>query len=167
MTLGRRCQWLPGKSPAVEGDALVPEPPPPSRPPLSTRFCSILRILSEPNDLHTALPSTKVMPALTIEAGAAPLGGGWSARETPRRATPPPPRETQESQRGCGRARCLHSRRPTPSPAGFCTGACSLRALAEKRGEAGRLAGADSSAGWSDWHLWAQWDHGYSKLYFD
>lgn len=36
LTLRRRCQRLPGKSPAIEGDALVPEPPPPSRPPLSS-----------------------------------------------------------------------------------------------------------------------------------
>lgn len=36
-------------------------------------------------------------------------------RETPRRA-PPPPRETEGSQGGCRRARCLHSLRPTPFP---------------------------------------------------
>ncbi|XP_074196744.1 transmembrane protein 60 isoform X1 [Rhinolophus sinicus] len=36
LTPGRRCQRLPGKSPAVEGDALVSVPPPPSRPPLSS-----------------------------------------------------------------------------------------------------------------------------------
>lgn len=80
LTPARRCQRLPGKSPAAEGDALARSPHlhPARRFPLSS--CSIPRILSEPNDLHTARPSTEVMPALTVGAGAAPLGGGWGAR---------------------------------------------------------------------------------------
>lgn len=79
LTPARRCQRLPGKSPAAEGDALArgPHLHPARRFPPS---CYIPRILSEPNDLHTARPSTEVMPALTVGAGAAPLGGGWGAR---------------------------------------------------------------------------------------
>ncbi|XP_053074549.1 transmembrane protein 60 isoform X1 [Acinonyx jubatus] len=153
LTPARRCQRLPGKSPAAEGDALARSPHlhPARRFPLSS--CSIPRILSEPNDLHTARPSTEVMPALTVGAGAARRRLGC-ARETPKRA-PPPLREPEESQRGCRRERCLQSCRPTPSPAGFCAGACSLRAPAGRgregagrpRGRSRELAGLIGTCG--------------------
>ncbi|XP_059790071.1 transmembrane protein 60 isoform X1 [Balaenoptera ricei] len=89
------------------------------------------------------------------------------ARETPRQ-TPPPPREPDEPQRSNPPARYLQNRRPTPSPAGFCAGACSLRALAGRaRGGVGRPAEAGPNAGKSDWHLWTQWNHGHSRLCLD
>ena len=55
-----------------EDDALTPEPPPPSHSPLSSLIHLHLRLMSEPNDLHTARPSVEVMPALTLGKGAAP-----------------------------------------------------------------------------------------------
>lgn len=164
MTPARRCQRLPGKSPAAEGVALAPEPPPPSCPPLSSL------VLLHPQDSVRTQRPPHGPPKHGGDAGsyrrsrrrAARRRLGY-ARETPRRA--PPPLREPESQRGCRRELCLQSCRPTPSPAGFCAGACSVRALAGRaRKGAGRPSGAELSAGWSDWHLWAQWDHGCSGL---
>lgn len=59
LTPARRC-WRPlGKPPAAEGDALARSPhlhPARCSP---RRFCSILGILSEPNDLHTVPAQTR------------------------------------------------------------------------------------------------------------
>lgn len=69
----RRCRRPPDEVTGREDAALTPEPPPPSHSPLSSLIHLHLRLMSEPNDLHTALPSVEVMPALTLGKGAAPL----------------------------------------------------------------------------------------------
>lgn len=38
---------------------------------------------------------------------------------------------------------------------------------AREEGQGGSRRGEDPSAGSSDWHLWAQWNHGHARLYFD
>lgn len=43
----------------------------------------------------------------------------------------------------------------------------SPRAGAEGERRGGAPSGAKPRAGWSDWHLWAQWDYGHSRLCLD
>lgn len=139
LTPARRCPRLPRKSLAAEGNALAPEPPPPARPPLPSL------VLLHPQDSVRTQRPPHGPPKRGGDAGSYRRSGRRAARrrlgcarETPRRA-PPPLREPDKSQRGCRRERCLRSCRPTPSPAGFCAGACSLRARAGRaRKEAGR-----------------------------
>lgn len=162
LTPGRRCQRVPGKSPAVEGDALVPESLPPSCPPLSSL------VLLHPRDPVRTQRPPHGPPKHEGDAGSYHRSGRRTARrrfecagdtEASNAAAARDFGVTTRLPAGGPAGELPHNRRPTSSPAGFCAGACNPRAgrrREEKRG----------ASGWFDWHFCAQWDHGHFRLYF-
>lgn len=129
---------------------MPPHPPPPYHPPL---FSSLVQLhpplLSEPNDLHAARLSAEVMPALTVGKGAAPLGGGWSARgrhRGKRRRRHGSLTSHNEATRGRAASRAVA---PPPLPQDFAPEpAVSARGLGERgegRGAPRRRGGALAS----------------------